>query len=139
MRYEKADTFGFVHYCLFSFVNCASTTTISNQQIQDLSEFGFPIIYNEPKIERNTGTHYVHIKYKNISTETITEIVFTFSIRDSGHNLNDSDTFKPNKSRTSRWWVPEYGVEDGFVTGIKVTFESGQIMEFKNEQALGKH
>jgi hypothetical protein len=97
-------------------------------QERDLKEFGYPILYQEPSMNRDTGTLY--LSYKNISSEVIIKTVFTYSMQDRGVNLVDNNSFQPNESKRSGWPFGQ-GLRGGTITRIEVIYISGKTSNFE--------
>jgi hypothetical protein len=128
-RYMKKISLFFA--LLFLLYSCTSVGT-NQQQVQDLSALGYPIVYKNPSFP---GSGIMYVQYKNISEEVISEIVFTFQIGGTECSLRESDTLKPGMSRESGWGTTG-GWERGFIRGVSVTFKSGRTVKFDNAMAM---
>ncbi len=131
----RKNIFGFVMF-LIAGVVCISCITInaSDTQIQDLAAAGYPIIFDGP-IGRDGDTLW-SVKYKNISSETISNIVFFLRRPGGSENGHSIDrTLSPNQSgRTS--WGTIGGEHNGSITRIIVTYEDGRTKDLSAPNML---
>ena len=121
----------FLAVVLVSVSVIGQSLNVSTMQEQDLKEFGYPILYQEPSLNRDTGVIYV--SFKNISSEVINKTVFTYSTQGRENNLTNNDSIQPNESKRSGWLFGQ-GLSGGTITRIEVTFINGKTSNFEASQ-----
>ncbi|MDR1895728.1 MAG: hypothetical protein LBR10_02940 [Prevotellaceae bacterium] len=127
---KRFGLFFALHFLLYS---CTSVGT-NLQQAQDLSALGYPIIYKNSAFDDNG---YVFIEYKNITSEVISEIIFTTEMPYGEQNLRDGSLLRPNQSRKTSWWISAIyrKGQNVPVKGISVIFKSGRTVAINGAQA----